>query len=138
MITGATRVVGVIGDPVRHSLSPAIHNAAFAALGLDWVYVAFPVATGRGGDAVAAARTLGLAGLNVTMPHKAQVAAACDDLTDDARALRAVNTVVIGEDGRALGASTDGEGFLASLAEDGIAVGDGTRVLIVGAGGAAK
>ena len=138
MITGATRVVGVIGDPVRHSLSPAIHNAAFAALGLDWVYVAFPVPTGQGGDAVAAARTLGLAGLNVTMPHKAAVAAACDDLTDDARALRAVNTVVIGGEGRALGASTDGEGFLAALAEDGIAMGDGSRVLIVGAGGAAK
>ena len=138
MVTGSTRVVGVIGDPVRHSLSPAIHNAAFAALGLDWVYVAFPVPAGQGGEAVAAARTLGLAGLSVTMPHKAPVAAACDDLTDDARALGAVNTVVIGDDGRALGASTDGEGFLAALAEDGIAVGPGTTVLVVGAGGAAK
>ncbi len=138
MITGSTRVVGVIGDPVRHSLSPAIHNAAFAALGLDWVSRPFPGPPGPGGEAVAAARTLGLAGLNVTMPHKAPVAAACDDLTDDARALGADNTVVIGDDGRALGASTDGEGFLAALAEDGIAVGHGITVLVVGAGGAAK
>ncbi len=132
-----TRVVGVIGDPVTHSLSPAIHNAAFAACGLDWVYVALPVPRGRGGAAVAAARDLGLAGLNVTMPHKADVAAACDELTPDAAALASVNTVVIGPGGRALGASTDGEGFLAALAGDGIEVA-GRPVLVLGAGGAAR
>ena len=130
-------MVGVIGDPVGHSLSPAIHNAAFAACGLDWVYVAFPVPRGRGGSAVAAARDLGLAGLNVTMPHKADVAAACDELTPDAGALASVNTVAIRPDGRALGDSTDGDGFLAALAEDGIQVG-GRPVLVLGAGGAAR
>ncbi len=135
--SGSTTVVGVIGDPVRHSLSPAIHNAAFAALGLDWVYVAFPVPRGRGGAAVAAARDLGLAGLNVTMPHKEDVAAACDDLTSDAAALRSVNTVVTQPAGRMLGDSTDGPGFLAALAEEGIAV-TGRRSLVLGAGGAAR
>ena len=92
-ITGATRVVGIIGDPVRHSRSPAMHNAAFAALGLDWVYVAFPVARGDGAVAVRAVSTLGLAGLNVTMPHKGEAAAECDDLAPEAAALGAVNTV---------------------------------------------
>ena len=135
--SGLTTVVGVIGYPVRHSLSPAIHNAAFAALGLDWVYVAFPVPRGRGGAAVAAARDLGLAGLNVTMPHKEDVAAACDELTPDAAALRSVNTVVAQPGGRMLGDSTDGPGFLAALAEGGIAV-VGRRSLVLGAGGAAR
>ncbi len=135
--SGSSRLVGVIGDPVTHSLSPTLHNAAFAACGLDWVYVAFPVVRGRGGAAVAAARDLGLAGLNVTMPHKADVAAACDQLTPDAAALASVNTVVIRPDGTALGATTDGEGFLAALAGDGIEVA-GRRVLVLGAGGAAR
>jgi shikimate dehydrogenase len=136
-ISAVTKVVGVIGDPVAHSLSPVLHNAAFAACGLDWVYVAFPVARGRGGAAVAAARDLGLAGLNVTMPHKAEVAAACDELTADAAALASANTVVIRPDGTALGATTDGEGFLAALAGDGIDVA-GRSVLVLGAGGAAR
>ena len=75
-ITGATRLAGVIGDPVRHSLSPEIHNAAFRHLGLDWVYVALPVPAGGGAAAVEAMRTLGIDGLSVTMPHKADVAGA--------------------------------------------------------------
>src|SRR5205823_1468842 len=111
-LSGHTRVVGVIGDPVAHSLSPALHNAAFEALGLDWVYVAFPVPRGRAAEAVAAVPALGLAGFNVTMPHKEDVAAACDELTPDAAALRSVNTVVAGPAGRTRGDSTDGPGFL--------------------------
>ena len=79
-LSAATRVAAVIGDPVRHSLSPTLHNAAFAALGLDWVYVAFPVPPGRGGAAVAAMRLLDLAGLSVTMPHKAGVVGGLDRL----------------------------------------------------------
>lgn len=136
-VTGATRTVGVIGDPVTHSLSPILHNAAFEALGLDWVYVAFPVAAGRGGDAVRAVSTLGLAGLNVTMPHKADAAAACDELTPDAAALRSVNTVVRLDGGRLLGDSTDGEGFVRSLLAHGYDA-DGRAVLLLGAGGAAR
>ena len=136
VITGATRVVGVIGDPVGHSRSPAMHNAAFDALGLDWVYVAFPVPRGAGGAAVRAAPTLGLAGLNVTMPHKADAAAACDDLAPEAVALGAVNTVV-DAGGTLVGHSTDGDGFLRALDDDGVTVAE-ERVLVLGAGGAAR
>lgn len=136
MITGATRVVGVIGDPVGHSRSPAMHNAAFDALGLDWVYVAFPVPRGAGGAAVRAVPTLGLAGLNVTMPHKADAAAACDDLAPEAAALGAVNTVV-DAGGTLVGHSTDGDGFLRALDDDGVTVAE-ERVLVLGAGGAAR
>jgi shikimate dehydrogenase len=135
-ITGATRVVAVIGDPVGHSRSPAMHNAAFAALGLDWVYVALPVARGDGAAAVRAVTTLGLAGLNITMPHKADAAAACDDLAPEASALGAVNTVV-NAGGTLLGDSTDGDGFLRALHDEGITPA-GQRVLVVGAGGAAR
>jgi hypothetical protein len=118
---GSTRVVGIIGDPVTHSRSPAIHNAAFAALGLDWVYVAFPVSRGLGAAAVGSVRTLGLAGLNVTMPHKSAAADACDDLSEAARALESVNTVV-NRDGLLFGDSTDGAGLLGALADEGVDV----------------
>jgi shikimate dehydrogenase len=134
---GATRVVGVIGDPVAHSRSPAMHNAAFEALGLDWVYVAFPVARGQGAAAVRAVRALGLAGLNVTMPHKPDAAAACDDLTPAAASLGAVNTVVADQDGALIGHSTDGAGFLRALGDEDVDV-SGRRCLVVGAGGAAR
>ena len=136
-ITAATRVVGVIGEPVTHSRSPAMHNAAFESLGLDWVYVAFPVARGRGGAAVRAVSVLGLAGLNVTMPHKADAAAACDDLAPEAAALSAVNTVVLDAGGALVGYSTDGAGFLRAVEDEGIGVAD-RRCLVLGAGGAAR
>ena len=136
MITGATRVVAIIGDPVGHSRSPAMHNAAFDALGLDWVYVAFPVPRGQGAAAVQAVATLGLAGLNVTMPHKADAAAACDDLSSEAAALGAVNTVV-NMDGTLAGHSTDGDGFLRALDDEGITVA-GRRAVVLGSGGAGR
>jgi shikimate dehydrogenase len=136
-ITASTRVVGVIGDPVEHSRSPAMHNAAFDALGLDWVYVAFPVPRGEGGAAVRALPVFGLAGLNVTMPHKTDAAAACDDLAPAAAALEAVNTVVVSSDRSLVGHSTDGEGFLRALGDEGIIVSE-RRCLLVGAGGAAR
>lgn len=136
VITGTTRVVGIIGDPLGHSRSPAMHNAAFDALELDWAYVAFPVRRGNGAAAVRAATTLGLAGLNVTMPHKADAAAACDDVSSEAAALGAVNTVV-NADGTLAGHSTDGDGFLCALDDEGIAVA-GQRAVVVGAGGAGR
>jgi shikimate dehydrogenase len=135
---GSTRVAAVIGDPIRHSRSPAIHNAAFSATGLDWVFVAFEVPAGQGGAAVKAVRTLGLGGLSVTMPHKQEAAWACDELTDDATVLRAVNTVVLTDRGRLRGACTDGEGFLHAVRDEGVDVGDGTSALVLGAGGAAR
>lgn len=135
--SGVTRVAAVIGSPVAHSRSPAIHNAAFAALGLDWVYAAFEVAPGRGADAVAAVRTLGLGGLSVTMPHKIDVARAVDELAPAAAALGAVNTVAPRPDGRLVGHNTDGDGFVDSLRADGVDPA-GMTVALLGAGGAAR
>jgi shikimate dehydrogenase len=137
VITGSTRVVGVIGDPVEHSRSPAMHNAAFAALDLDWAYVAFPVPRGEGKAAVRAVLALGLAGLNVTMPHKADAAAACDDLAWAAAALGSVNTLVVRPDRSLVGHSTDGEGFLRALGDEGVSV-SGRRCVVLGAGGAGR
>ena len=137
MITASTHVAGVIGDPVRHSLSPAIHNAAFRALDLDWVYVGFPVAAGEGAAAVAAMRALGISGLNVTMPHKHDVLAALDELTPTATALQAVNTVH--RLGDALhGDNTDGAGFLDALHHDEGFDPTDVRAVVLGAGGAAR
>jgi shikimate dehydrogenase len=137
MISATTRVAGVIGSPVRHSLSPVIHNAAFADAGLDWVYVAFDVSAGGAASALAAARALGIAGLSVTMPHKEDVADAVDVLDAAAAALHSVNTVVLQDDGRLAGYSTDGAGFVASLAEVSVDPA-GMNVVVVGAGAAAR
>ncbi|WP_419841658.1 shikimate dehydrogenase [Candidatus Poriferisodalis sp.] len=136
-MSGRTRVAGVIGYPVRHSLSPALHNAAFAALGLDWVYAAFEVPAGAGGDAVAAMRALGIEGLSVTMPHKDAAAAACDELSATAMLLGAVNC--IRRDGsRLIGENTDGTGFIRSLREQAGMEPTGRRAVVLGAGGAAR
>ena len=137
MISGATRIAAVIGSPVHHSLSPALHNAAFGQLGLDWTYVAFHVAHGDAQRAVDAMRVLGLGGLSVTMPHKEAVALAVDELDPAAVALRSVNTVVPRPDGTLVGHSTDGAGFVASLLEAGHTVA-GRSVCVVGAGAAAR
>jgi shikimate dehydrogenase len=135
--SAATRLVGVMGDPIRHSLSPLLHNTAFAALGLDWVSVGFPVPEGSVGAALSALVPLGIAGLSVTMPHKGTVASALDELTPVARRLGAVNCVV-NREGTLLGANTDGEGFLAALARGTGLDPAGRRCLVVGAGGAAR
>lgn len=137
MISGSTTLAAVIGSPVRHSLSPALHNAAFAAAGVDWVYVAFEVAPGDATAALAAVRALGIGGLSVTMPHKQDVADAVDVLDPAARALRSVNTVVRRDDGTLAGYSTDGAGFVASLEAADVVV-DGARVAVLGAGAAAR
>jgi len=137
VISAATRVAGVIGDPVRHSLSPRLHNAAYRALGLDWVYVAFEVADGDAAAALDAVRAFGLVGLSVTMPHKTAIAERCDELTPAAAALRSVNTVTPLDDGRLAGDSTDGAGFLRSLADAGVDS-SGVTALVLGAGGAAR
>lgn len=137
MITGRTRVAAVIGNPVRHSLSPALHNAAFAQLGLDWVYTAFDVSPGEAQAALDAMRTFRLGGLSVTLPHKEAVASAVDSLDHAAAALRSVNTVVPQADGSLKGYSTDGAGFVASLAAAGVAVA-GRTVCMLGAGAAAR
>lgn len=137
-ISGQTTVAALIGSPVTHSLSPAIHNAAFAAAGLDWVYVAFDVPAGGAPGALDAMRALGLGGLSVTMPHKDAVFAAVDELDPGAAALGSVNTVVRGAGGRLVGHSTDGDGFVASLRADAGFDPVGARVVVIGAGGAAR
>jgi shikimate dehydrogenase len=129
-------VAGVIGDPVTHSLSPALHNAALKELGLDWAYVAFPVPTGHARAAVAAMADLGIRGLSVTMPHKADAAAACHRLNAVAARLGVVNTVT-NVSGELVGDSTDGGGFVDSLADQGWYPA-GKRCLVLGAGGAAR
>lgn len=136
-ITGATRLAAVIGHPVRHSLSPALHNAAFEAAGLDWRFVAFDVGPGGGRDAVAAMRTLGIGGLAVTMPHKADVAASVDEVDVAAAALQSVNTVVLRDDGSTFGVSTDGQGFVDSLRAADVELAQ-RRIVVLGAGGAAR
>ncbi|HEX4819159.1 MAG TPA: shikimate dehydrogenase [Acidimicrobiales bacterium] len=136
-ISGRTRLAAVIGSPIRHSLSPAIFNAAFAEADLDWVYVAFDVAVGDATRAIDAMRVLGLGGLSVTMPHKDSVAELVDQCTPEAAALRAVNCVVPTVDGL-VGENTDGPGFLDAIDNEvGFEV-TGRRVVVVGAGGAAR
>lgn len=132
----AGKLAAVIGSPVAHSLSPAIHRAAFEAAGVDWSYVAFDVADGRADEAIAAMRTLGIAGLSVTMPHKEAIARLVDRLDPAAQALGSVNTVSWDGDDL-VGSSTDGAGFVASLTDAGVVV-DGARIAIIGAGGAAR
>ena len=135
--TGSTRVAAVIGSPVRHSLSPVIMNAAFEATGLDWVYSAFEVAAGGGANAIRAVRDLGIGGLSVTMPLKAEVAAAVDERSVEAAALDAVNCV--SWQGNALvGHNTDGAGFIGALREDEGWDPQGRSCVVVGAGGAAR
>jgi shikimate dehydrogenase len=134
---GATRVAGVIGSPIRHSLSPVLHNAAFRALDLDWVFLAFEVAEGDGAAAVHGMRALGIEGLSVTMPHKAEVIGALDKLSPTAEKLGAVNTITR-QGGVFLGESTDGAGFLDALRQDEGFDPAGRRCVVLGAGGAGR
>jgi len=135
-ITGETKLVGLIGWPVEHSLSPAMNNAAFSALGLDYCYVPLPVAPGRLKEAVEGLRALGFVGANVTVPHKEAVMAYLDEVTSEARAIGAVNTIVV-QNGRLTGYNTDWRGFLAALRDGGFAP-EGKRAVVLGAGGAAR
>lgn len=136
-VRGTTTVVGVFGYPVKHSASPPMHNAAFAALGLDWAYVPFTVAPEQIGAALAGVRALGLRGVNITVPLKELAPPHLDELTDRARALGVVNTVV-NTDGHLRGDATDGPGLLAALAYGGAPVTPGIRVVVLGAGGSAR
>jgi len=136
-LSAATTVVGVIGDPVAHSLSPLLHNVAFAHLGLDWVSVGFRVVEGSAAEALVGARALGLRGLSVTMPHKETVAALVDRRTEIAERLGAVNCVT-NLDGTLVGDNTDGRGLVDALRRGGHFDPVGRRCLVVGAGGAAR
>jgi shikimate dehydrogenase len=131
VISGSTRLVGLIGNPVSHSLSPRMQNAAFAARGLDWAYVPLPVEAQRLEAALSGLVALGFAGANVTIPHKTAVAAYCDELDLVAERAGSVNTIVIRE-GRLHGSSTDGEAVVSAVEAE------GADVLMLGSGGAAQ
>ncbi|MGA3148787.1 MAG: shikimate dehydrogenase, partial [Acidimicrobiales bacterium] len=136
-LSAATTVVGVIGDPIAHSLSPLLHNAAFAEMGLDWVSVGFPVPAGSAGVAIAGARALGVRGLSVTMPHKAAAVALMDRISPLAERLGAVNCVTYGEHGTS-GDNTDGPGLVAALRRGDRFDPAGQHCLVIGGGGAAR
>jgi shikimate dehydrogenase len=136
-IGGATHVVGIVGWPVEHSLSPAIHNAAFAAAGLDWAYVPLPVPPERLHAALHGLAPLGFSGANVTMPHKTEAAGLIDHLSDDATLLRAVNTITVRGD-ELEGHNTDVAGFDRFLRRDAGFDPAGRSALLYGAGGAAR
>ncbi|WP_040683117.1 shikimate dehydrogenase [Thermosinus carboxydivorans] len=136
MITGKTRPIALFGWPVEHSLSPAMQNAAFRYLGLDYVYLPLAVKPDNLGAAIAGLKAMGFAGANVTIPHKVAVMAYLDALDDTARMVGAVNTIII-EDGRATGHNTDAAAFIAALAAAGVKP-NGKRVVLLGAGGAAR
>ena len=136
MISGRTRLLALIGQPVGHSLSPRMHNASFGADGLDFVYVSLEVDPDELSAAVKGMAALKFRGFNITMPHKQAMVGLVDDLDEGARVSRAVNTVVIDEDSRLHGYNTDGGGMVEACREAGIMV-SGRRVLLLGAGGAA-
>jgi shikimate dehydrogenase len=135
-INGQTKLVGLIGYPIEHSLSPAMHNSAFAALSLNWRYVPLPVHPERLGEAVAGLRALGFMGANVTVPHKEAVISYLDDVAPEAQAIGAVNIIVVRE-GKSIGYNTDWLGFLTALSEGGFDP-HGKRAVVLGAGGAAR
>lgn len=131
-------VAAVIGWPISQSLSPVIHNAAFRHHGDNWSYVAYPVEPGDASSAIAAMRSGGLQGLNVTMPHKDAVADLVDELDASAESIHAVNTVVRTSDGRLRGYSTDGEGLLRAIRINAKWDPAGKKICVLGAGGAAR
>ena len=136
-IDGSTKIVGVIGHPVEHTLSPAMHNAAFAALGMNWVYLPFDVHPAELEFAVRGFRALGIVGINCTVPHKEHVIPLLAGVAEDARAIGSVNTVAV-RDGKLFGYSTDGEGFLRSLRDELDFDPACRHAVVLGAGGAAR
>jgi shikimate dehydrogenase len=138
-IDGQTQLVGIVGWPVAHTLSPAMHNAAFSYAGLNWRYVPLPVRSGDLAVALRGLAALGFRGVNVTVPHKVDVIPLLDTLTEAVNIAGAVNTIRIDRNtGRLEGLNTDMTGFLADLAANQVRFDKTSRVLILGAGGAAR
>ena len=136
-ISGSTILVGVIGNPVKHSLSPVILNAAFREAKINWVYTAFETPEEKLADAIGGIRALGIAGLSVTMPHKAKVCSLLDEISDSAQMLNAVNCIV-NDAGKLEGHNKDGDGFLDAVKHDAGLDVAGKKVLVVGSGGSAR
>ena len=137
MISGTTRLLGVIGDPVAHSRSPRMQNAALQALGLNWAYVPLPVKAANLESVLRGLQAVGFVGVNVTVPHKEAVAQLVDELRPTAQASGSVNTVIFADDGRLIGDSTDGPAIAAAIASEIEETYRGS-VLVLGAGGSAR
>jgi len=136
VISGRTKLCGLIGDPIEHSMSPVMHNAAFEEMGLNYIYVPFRVKKEELEPAIGGMRALNIRGLNVTIPHKVAVIPLLDTLDPLAEKIGAVNTIV-NDNGRLKGYNTDAAGFLQALLERGIEP-RGKRVVVLGAGGASR
>ena len=136
-ITGQTKIVGIIGAPIEHSRSPQIHNAAIAALGLDYVYVPFHVQPDNLGAAIEGFRAANVVGINVTIPHKQNVVPYLDEISREATLIGAVNTLIF-KDGTISGENTDAPGFLQAMQEEGLDVPQGGAAVVIGAGGSAR
>lgn len=134
-ITGHTELIGLIANPIRHSKSPMMHNTAFEALGLDYAYLVFEVDQSTLKTAVEGLRALGVRGFNVSMPNKGPIMQYLDEILPAGRLCQAVNTVV-NENGRLIGTSTDGEGYMMACKDQGIDI-IGKKITLLGAGGAA-
>jgi shikimate dehydrogenase len=138
LIRGDTQLTGLFGHPISHTASPAMHNAAFEALGLPWVYLPFDVPPERLGEAVRGTVALGFRGFNVTIPHKQAVVEFLQETSNEARVIGAVNTVRIADDGTCHGFNTDGRGFVRSLRTDADFEPAGKVFFVMGAGGAGR
>jgi len=136
VVSGQTRICGIIGDPIGHTMSPLMHNAAFAQMGLDYLYVPFRVKAAELGQALAGMRALHIRGLNVTIPHKVAVIPFLDKLDSLAERIGAVNTIV-NDDGVLTGYNSDASGFLQALRAGGVEPA-GKKVVVLGAGGASR
>ena len=134
-ITGHTKLTGLLGSPVSHSISPMMHNEAFQQLGLDYTYMAFDIELEKLASVVEAFRIMNVRGFNLTMPHKNAMCALCDSLSPAAEIIGAVNTVV-NDNGLLTGYTTDGIGYMRGLKEDGYDI-IGKKMTLLGAGGAA-
>jgi shikimate dehydrogenase len=135
-ISGRTRVFCVLGHPIGHSLSPAMQNAALRAMGIDGVYVAFDVAPERLADALRGLQTLGIGGVNCTIPHKESLLSLADEVSEEARFIGAANTLVL-RNGRTEAHNTDAPGFLAALRAAGMSP-EGKQAVVLGSGGSAR
>ena len=134
-ITGKTNLVGLLGEPVNHSLSPVMHNAAYKEMGLDWCYVAIPCDKTNLEKVTTALRVIDFKGLNVTIPHKQEVLKACSKLTSTANDIQAVNTLIPEINNKWIGANTDVEGFIMPLKNQNLS---NKNVVVIGCGGSAR
>ncbi|MCK5710333.1 MAG: shikimate dehydrogenase, partial [Deltaproteobacteria bacterium] len=136
-VKATTNIYGIFGHPVKHSLSPDMHNSAFNTLGLNSVYVAFDIAPDNIEEATRAIRVMGIKGINITIPHKQTIISFLDEVSPDAKLTGAVNTVK-NENGKLWGFNTDVGGFLRAIREDLDFSPEGNTLFLIGAGGAAR